>query len=88
MLNYNEKNTILEHNRVDKGFCFMIMSFSENRNLQNSYKKVIKPIVSQLGYICERIDEQEFNGHITEKIMDNIKKSRFIISDLTETRPN
>lgn len=88
VFNYNEKITIPKNNKVDNGFCFMIMSFSENPILQNSYKKVIKPTVSQLGYTCERIDEQEFNGHITKKIIDNIKKSRFIISDLTEARPN
>ena len=88
VFNYIKENTIQKNNMIDNGFCFMIMSFSENPILQNSYKKVIKPTVSQLGYTCERVDEQEFNGRITEKIIDNIKKSRFIISDLTEARPN
>ncbi|TKJ27578.1 MAG: hypothetical protein CEE42_01355 [Promethearchaeota archaeon Loki_b31] len=88
IINYNQKIEIPKNNKVDDSFCFVIMSYSENLILQNSYKNVIKPIVSLLGYTCERVDEQEFNGHITEKIIDNIKKARFIISDLTEARPN
>lgn len=86
--NSNQKISVPKYNKVDNEFCFMIMSFSENPIIQNSYKKAIKPIVSQFGYKCERIDEQEFNGHITEKIINNIKNARFIIADLTGARPN
>ena len=74
--------------KVDDQFCFIIMSFSNNPTLKDFYEKAIKPVVTKLGYRCERIDEQEFNGKIMEKIIENIKVARFIVADLTESRPN
>lgn len=64
------------------------MSFSENPVLQDFYEKSIKPTVKSLGYRCERIDEQEFNGSIRDRILQNIRQARFIIADVTEARPN
>ncbi len=74
--------------QVDDDLCFVIMSFSGNPTLIDFYEKAIKPTVTSLGFACERIDEQDFNGKISEKIIENIKRSRFIIFDATEARPN
>lgn len=72
----------------DNDFCFVIMSFSNNPQLQDFYEMGVKPTVEELGYRCERVDEQDFNGSIKQKIIDNIKKAKFIIADVTEARPN
>jgi len=77
-----------EHGEIDESLCFVIMSFSGNPILQDFYDKSIKPTVESLGYRCERIDEQEFNGSIRDRILQNIRQARFIIADVTEARPN
>jgi hypothetical protein len=73
---------------IDPTLCFVIMSFSKTPMLKEFYTKAVKPTVEQLGYRCERTDEQQFNGSILEQITRNIRLARFIIADLTEARPN
>jgi len=68
--------------------CFVIMSFSTNPRLMDFYELAIKPTVSDMGFDCERMDEKEFNGKISEAIIESIKSSRFVIFDATEARPN
>jgi len=77
-----------EEGEIDKTMCFVIMSFSNNPQLQDFYDMAIKPTVEKLGFTCERVDEQEFNGSIKDKILQNIRKAKFIIADVTEARPN
>ncbi len=73
---------------VDERLCFVIMSFSGNPQLKDFYEKAIKPTVQRLGYRCLRVDEEQFNGSIRDRIVANIRAARFIIADLTEARPN
>lgn len=73
---------------IDSTLCFVIMSFSGNSRLREAYTRAVKPAVEQLGYRCERADEQQFNGSIRDRIMSNIQRARFIIADMTEARPN
>lgn len=73
---------------VESDLCFVIMSFSNNPVLLDFYECVIKPTVEGLGFRCLRVDEEEFNGSVTNKILENIRTSRFIIFDATEARPN
>ena len=80
-------STSIKDERDDQ-LCFVIMPFSDNPTLLDFYEKSIKPTVQELGFSCERVDEQEFNGKIIDKIIENIKKSRFIIFDATESKPN
>lgn len=76
------------HNDIDEKLCFVIMSFSKTPDLKNAYEMAIKPAIKELGYECIRIDETEHNGKISEAIIENIKKAKFIVADLTENRPN
>ena len=73
---------------IDSKLCFVIMSFSNNPQLQDFYEMAIKPTIEEFGFICERVDEQEFNGSIKDKILQNIRKAKFIVADVTEARPN
>ncbi len=73
---------------ADDHMCFVIMSFSGDPALQDFYDNAIKPIVETLGYRCERVDEQDFNGGIRDQIVHDIKAARFIVADVTQARPN
>ena len=64
------------------------MALSGNPLLQDLYEQIIKPLVENFGCRCERVDEQEFNGSIRDRILRNIREARFIIADVTEARPN
>ncbi len=68
--------------------CFVIMSFSGNPLLLDSYELAIKPVVEELGYACAKVDEQQFNGSIRDRIIEGIRDSTFVIADVTEARPN
>jgi hypothetical protein len=71
-----------------KPLCFVIMSFSGNPQLEDFYEQAVKPAVEKSGLRCERVDDQEFNGSIKDKIIDNLKQAHFVIADVTEARPN
>lgn len=77
--------------QVDEGkgnFCFIVMSFSGNPILETYYEEAVKPTVEGFGLNCIRVDQEHFNGEISARIRRNIEKSRLVIVDLTEDRPN
>lgn len=52
------------------------------------YKLGIKATCEELGAYCERVDEQQFEENILERIYNQINKADIIISDLTSKNPN
>jgi hypothetical protein len=68
--------------------CFVVMSFSRNPLLEDMYNEGIKPAVEQLGFRCIRADEIEHNDRITDVVIEMIRRSDFVIADMTEERPN
>lgn len=66
--------------------CFPIMSFSEEA-IENAFSKGTKKAVSALGFTCERVDQPSLNK-ITDEIEDLIRRSYFVIADLTKKSPN
>lgn len=72
--------------RYISGLVFVLMPFSEDYN--DIYSSGIKRAVEDCGLVCERVDEQHFTGPILEKILDNIRKARFIVAEMTEKNPN
>ena len=76
------------HAASQRPFCFVIMSFGGNPTLQDHYELAIRPTVEGFDLDCIRVDELDYNGKITEKIIGLIRNAHFIIADLTEERPN
>jgi len=50
--------------------------------------ETIKSAAEQCGIRASRIDEEQSNEKITDRILEAIKKARFVIVDLTKERPN
>ena len=44
--------------------------------------------VDTCGIHAERVDEQQSNERITDRILESIRKAEFVIVDLTHERPN
>lgn len=60
----------------------------ENDEVNHNYEYVIKPIVRQFQFEIQRADEISDTVTITDEISAAINRSRFIIADLTDARPN
>lgn len=63
---------------------FVAMRFDDERN--RLYKEVLTPVVQAANYSITKVDEQEYEGSIIGKIVDNITDSTILIADLTGNR--
>lgn len=70
----------------EKPHVFVAMPFNET--MEDIYYYGIERPVSDLGYLCERIDLIPFTGGILEKIKERISTAKVVIAVLTETNPN
>ncbi|WP_353684514.1 TIR domain-containing protein [Thermodesulfovibrio sp. 3907-1M] len=72
------KELELETNKV-----FVAMPFKEDdKELQEIYQ-TIQDVLENLGYSLIRVDKIDYTGYIIDKIMSEIKESRFVICVLT-----
>jgi hypothetical protein len=72
----------LEKGMVDSRLAFMAMPFGDTR-LDEIYLKWFKPACKAVGFELRRVDEKPEAGIINNKMMVDIRKSRFIIAELT-----
>lgn len=73
---------------MGKGFCFVIMQFTDDKQLNYVFDRLLKPTMEELGYICQRCDTQDADRLIDQRIIKGITESEIIIADLTNARPN
>lgn len=65
--------------------CFVAMWFDDG--IQKVYSDIIKPTVeTDTGYKAMRIDNKEHINYITDEIIKEIRRSKFMIADLTGCR--
>ena len=67
-----------------KDSCFIAMWFSSE--MDAVYKECIVPACIEAGYKPIRVDDEQFNGDITDKIIASIRTTHFTIADLTGYR--
>ena len=63
---------------------FVAMSFDPT--LEEAWSKGLAPAVREAGYQPLRIDQKEFVGGISDQIIAEIRRSRFVVSDYTDHR--
>lgn len=63
---------------------FVAMMFDDER--QRLYKDVLKPVVNGLNFAITKVDDEEYEGSIIGRIVDDISDSIILISDLTGNR--
>lgn len=66
---------------------FVIMKFGDIE-LDSAYEGVIEPCIKEFNFTSVRVDKIPDSGKINDQILENIAKSKFIISDLSGERPN
>jgi hypothetical protein len=72
---------------VISNHVFVIMSFSEDSKLMDAYES-FQTVCKEYHYECMRIDDTNAEDRIIPEIFSRIKKSAFVIADLTEAKPN
>jgi len=64
--------------------AFVAMSFSPD--LKDAWENGIRPAVKEAGYTPHRVDMEPHVENIPMKILADIKRSRFVVADLTESK--
>lgn len=70
---------------IEKNYCFFLMPFQEKFD---SIYGIIKDMLIDYGYICNRADELTGSKPIINKILTEILKAQYIVVDLTDCNPN
>jgi hypothetical protein len=66
----------------DKAFVAMWFDLS----MKLTYDEAIKSAIAKAGYRPVRIDAEEFNSDVVERIIGEIRESRFVVADVTGQR--
>jgi hypothetical protein len=70
------------------GYAFVVMPMTEGRPEFDDVLDAIKDAASRCGVQAERVDEAHTTERITDRILESIRRSQYVIADLTEGRPN
>jgi hypothetical protein len=73
---------------VQHGYAFVAMPMDKNDHRLVDVLEAIKAGAKECGITAERIDDDERNERITDRMLESIRKAEFVIVDLTNERPN
>jgi len=74
----------LRHVRPETRQAFIAMWFDPQ--LDDAYEKGLGPAIKDAGYKPMRVDMTQFNERIDDRIIAEIRRSRFLVADVTEHR--
>jgi nucleoside 2-deoxyribosyltransferase len=67
--------------------CFIAMAF-DREDTDKIYDRAMQPCLKSLSIKPIRIDREEHNDDIDDKIIEELEKASFVIADLTYARPS
>jgi hypothetical protein len=73
---------------IQRGYAFVAMPMDENDHALVDVLEAIKAGAGECGMIAERVDDDERNERITDRVLESIRKAEFVIVDLSKARPN
>ena len=73
---------------VDAGYAFIAMRMNPEDHTLVDVLDAVKEAAKRCGVRAERIDEPQSNERITDRILESIQKAKYVIVDLTNSRPN
>lgn len=85
-----EKEGVPPHiqTEVTKGFVFIAMPMDESNPALADVHDAIKSVALDLGLTAERVDDQESNERITDRVLESISRAEYVVADLSGGRPN
>lgn len=75
-------------NKITKNYAFVAMPIDPQNPELEDILDAIKEGADRCGVQAERVDEEQSNDRITDRILESIQKAEFVIVDLTNSRPN
>jgi nucleoside 2-deoxyribosyltransferase len=72
----------LQQINKDSRLAFMAMKYGDEQ-LNRIFNEIIKDAVSKTGFDIRKLDEEKSAGSIDDKLRVEIRKSKFVIADLT-----
>lgn len=72
--------------KLEQRYIFTIIPFSQD--FDDVYYLGIHETVTNLGYLCKRVDEEEFVGDIVSEIYELITNASLIIAEVSVQNPN
>lgn len=78
---------LMEGNIVTN-YAFIAMPMDEKIRDLDDVLDAIKQVCQGCGIQAERVDEAPSNERITDRIVESIRRARFVIVDLTHQKPN
>jgi hypothetical protein len=80
--------TVTEETNAQQNYAFIAMPMeADDKNLVDVLD-TIKTAAKECGITAERIDDDNKNERITNRMLENIRKAEFAIVDLTHERPS
>lgn len=74
---------------VEGDYCFVLMPFGEEFDLQNVYRNHVKPVVEKRCLLrCERADDIYDISGVMQSVWDGINRARVVVAELTGRNPN
>jgi hypothetical protein len=73
---------------VEKGYVFIAMPMPAGDAHFEDVLDATKEACKRCGFYAERVDDDESNERITDRMLESIRRAEFVIVDLTRARPN
>lgn len=67
--------------------AFIVMEFG-NPRMDNLYKYGIQPLLQEAGFEPKRVDQYEFEGRITDEILQNILTCQIVVAECSAANKN
>jgi hypothetical protein len=84
----DEKSSPRVELEVQSGYAFVVRPMDRNDHQLVDVLEAIKAGAKECSITAERIDDDERNERVTDRILEAIRKAEFVIVDLTNERPN
>ena len=79
---------VMEQTNVHQNYAFVAMPMEANDKGLLDVLDTIKTAAKECGITAERIDDDNKNERITNRMLENIRTAEFMIVDLTHERPS
>lgn len=79
MLDYVRAEAIGKPVLLDEGAAFVVMRYTNNDENDHAFKYGIIPALKKLNITCRRADKEISSGQILNKVIEAIRRCRFII---------
>jgi hypothetical protein len=73
---------------MEQGRVFIAMPMDPDDHSIPDVHNAIKEIAESCGLFAERVDDPVYTERITDKVIEMIEKSEFMVVDLTNSKPN